>query len=79
MREARFKAEQKVEAARGEAQSTLVKATAQAQANVRLSRSITPRIIQYTYAQKLPDTIKTVLLPSDSNLILPPGTVSTAK
>jgi len=71
--EARFKAQQQVETAKGEAQSTLVRATAQARANKLLARSLTNQVIQYEAVQRLSPNVTTVLLPSDSSFLLPQG------
>jgi regulator of protease activity HflC (stomatin/prohibitin superfamily) len=77
--EARFKADQQIETAKGEAQSTLIRARAQAEANQLLAKSLTPNIIQYEAVQKLSPQVKTILLPSDSNFILPSSLVAPGK
>lgn len=69
--EARFKAQQQVETAKGEAQSVLVRAQAQARANRLLSQSLTERIVRYEAVQKLAPNVSTILLPSDAGFLLP--------
>ena len=69
--QAKFEAQQKVEAARGLAASTLIKAEAQAKANTLLNRSLTDQIIRYETIQKLAPNVQTILVPSSSNFILP--------
>jgi regulator of protease activity HflC (stomatin/prohibitin superfamily) len=69
--EARFKAQQQVETAKGEAESVLVRARAQAQANRLLSQSLTERVVRYEAVQKLAPNVQTILLPSDAGFLLP--------
>ncbi|HEY7381692.1 MAG TPA: SPFH domain-containing protein [Gaiella sp.] len=69
--EARFKADQQVETAKGEAQSVLVRAQAQARANRLLSQSLTERVVRYEAVQKLAPNVQTILLPSDAGFLLP--------
>ena len=64
-------ASQVAAAAKGDAQATLIKATAQAKANHLLNQSLSTNLIQFTAVQKLAPGVKTILLPSNSNFILP--------
>lgn len=49
---AKAEADKKIEAARGEAESIRLRAEAQAAANEKLARSLTPSLVQYTALQK---------------------------
>ncbi len=69
----RHKADQKIEAARGEGGSILVVAGNQAEANQKLAASLTPALIQYTMIQKLSDQIQVMLLPAGQNFMLDPS------
>lgn len=51
LQEVKAEADQKVEAAQGDAQATLIRAKAQAQANDTLAKSLTPAVIQYQTLQ----------------------------
>lgn len=66
------KADQKIEEARGTAQSILINAEKQAEANRKLNASLTPELIQYTMIQKLSDKIEVMILPQGQNFILSP-------
>ena len=66
------KAEQEIEKARGRAMSVLIEAEKQAEANIKLSKSITPELIQYQMIQKLSDKIQVIILPAGQNFILDP-------
>lgn len=61
--EAQFKADQAVKTAEGEAQAVLVKARKQAEANRRLNASLTDRLVQYAYVQKLAPGVQTIVGP----------------
>jgi regulator of protease activity HflC (stomatin/prohibitin superfamily) len=69
--ESKFKAQQQVETAKGQALSVLVRARAQAKANKLLSQSLTERVVRYEAVQKLAPNISTILLPSDAGFLLP--------
>ncbi|MEK7774499.1 MAG: prohibitin family protein [Candidatus Zixiibacteriota bacterium] len=69
----RHKADQKIEAARGEGGSILVVAEKQAEANSRLAASLTPQLVQYSLVQKLGDKIEVMILPAGQNFILDPN------
>lgn len=66
----RHKAEQAVETARGQGQSTLVRAEKQAEANRKLAASLTPELIQYTAIEKMAPGVQTVILPAGNNFLL---------
>ena len=44
----------------------------QAEANTKLSASLTPELVQYALIQKLGDQIKGMILPAGQNFILDP-------
>ncbi|MFH1207155.1 MAG: prohibitin family protein [Patescibacteria group bacterium] len=69
----KHKADQKIEAARGEGGSILVVAEKQAEANTKLALSLTPQLVQYTLVQKLGDQIEVMILPAGQNFILDPN------
>jgi regulator of protease activity HflC (stomatin/prohibitin superfamily) len=62
VKQAKYKAEQVVARARGEAE-----------ANLLISNSLTPAILQYTMIQKLSDKIEIMIMPSGQNFILDPS------
>lgn len=64
------KADQAIEAARGTAQSILVNAEKQAEANRKLAASITPEYIQYLFASKLAPNVSVMMVPSGQPFIL---------
>lgn len=66
----RYRAEQAVEKAKGEGSAILAVAEKQAEANKKLSESITPTLVQYALVQKLADKISVALLPAGQNFIL---------
>lgn len=68
---AEFKKQQAIRTAQGEAQSTLIRKRAEAQANRLLARSLTGEVIQFEAIQKLNPNVQTILIPTGSNLILP--------
>lgn len=64
-----IQAQQAVAAAKGQADATVTLATGQAQANDLLNASLTDKILQYQYIQKLTDKISVMLLPSGAGTI----------
>ncbi len=68
----KYKADQAVEKAKGQGNSILVVAEKQAEANRKLSASLTLQLIQYTAIQKLSENVQVIMLPSGQNIILPP-------
>lgn len=66
----RHRAEQQVEKARGEGNSILAVAEKQAEANKKLTESLSPELIQYTMVQKLSDKIQVLMIPPGANFIL---------
>lgn len=66
----RHRAEQAVEKAKGEGNAILAVAEKQAEANLQLSQSLTPALIQYSLIQKLSDKIQVMILPPGQNFIL---------
>lgn len=64
------KADQKIEAARGTAQSILVNAEKQAEANRKLAQSITPEYIQYLFADKLAPNVSVMMIPAGQQFIM---------
>lgn len=64
------KADQKVAKARGDAESILVAAEKQAEANLKISGSITPELIQYMYVTKLAEKLSVIMLPSNQPFLL---------
>jgi len=66
----KHKAEQAVETAKGAAEAILINATKQAEANKKLSASLTPELIQWTLVSRLADKIEVMILPSGQNFIL---------
>ena len=66
------KADQKIEEARGTAQSILVNAEKQAEANRKLAASITPEYIQYMFASKLAPNVSVMMVPTGQQFIMGP-------
>lgn len=66
------KADQAIEAARGTAQSILVNAEKQAEANRKLAASITPEYIQYLFASKLAPNVSVMMIPAGQQFIMGP-------
>jgi regulator of protease activity HflC (stomatin/prohibitin superfamily) len=64
-----IQAQQAVAAAQGQADATVTLAKGQAQANSLLTASLTDKILQYQYIQKLTDKIQVMLLPSGNQTI----------
>lgn len=69
--QARYQADQVAARAQGDANAVLIKAEAQAKANRLLNKSLSPQLIQYTAIKTLSPGVSTILLPSNSNFILP--------
>lgn len=67
------KADQAIERARGEAQATIINADAQSASNKKMAESLSPELIQYTYAQKLSPNIKVMMIPNTGGFILDPS------
>jgi regulator of protease activity HflC (stomatin/prohibitin superfamily) len=67
---AEYQAEQRVKTAEGEGLAILAVASKQAEANLKLSASLTPELIQYALVQKLGDNIEVIILPAGQNFIL---------
>lgn len=65
-------ASQKIETARGEAQSILVVATSQAEANTKLAKSITPELVQYQMMTKLAPNVQVMMIPTGQQFIMSP-------
>ncbi len=81
------KADQALEVARGKAGAVLVEAQKQAEANLVLaeaeakandlvSKSITPQLTQYTYAQKLAPNVSVMMIPAGQQMIIGPSVLS---
>lgn len=79
VKQAEFEAQQQVKKAEGEAQATFVKAQAQARANKLLAQSLTAQVVQFAYVQKIAPTIDTIIVPQNSNFILPGPTTQVPK
>jgi regulator of protease activity HflC (stomatin/prohibitin superfamily) len=69
------KADQKIEAARGEGERLRVEALGQADANRLLAESLTEPLIRFQALQKLSDNIQIALIPSGQGLIIDPTTL----
>lgn len=69
------KADQKIEKARGDAESILINATKQAEANEKLAKSITPEYIQYLFASKLAPNVSVMMVPTGQQFILNPADI----
>lgn len=63
-------ADQAIEEARGTAQAVLVNAEKQAEANIKLAKSITPELVQYIFASKLAPNVSVMMVPSGQQFIL---------
>jgi hypothetical protein len=59
--------------ARGEADSAVVRAIGQAEANRRLGESLSPAVVQWTYVQKLTDKVQVMLVPSGQGFLFDVG------
>ena len=71
---AQGQADAAVIAAKGAAEARILQAEAEAQANERLSKSLTPELVQYQYILKLGPGVQTIFIPSGNQFILPlPG------
>jgi regulator of protease activity HflC (stomatin/prohibitin superfamily) len=68
VKQEKYKAEQRVTRAQGEAES-----------NRLISESLSSEILQYTMIEKLADDIKIIILPSGQNFILDPNTLLESK
>jgi regulator of protease activity HflC (stomatin/prohibitin superfamily) len=66
---AQGQADANVTLAKGQAQATIQLANGQAQANATLNASLSDKILQYQYIQKLTDKISVMLLPSGNGTI----------
>lgn len=66
------KANQAIEQARGRAESVLVEAKKQAEANRELSASITPELVQYLMVQKLAPNVNVMMIPTGQQFIFSP-------
>jgi regulator of protease activity HflC (stomatin/prohibitin superfamily) len=66
---AQGQADANVTLAKGQAQATIQLANGQAQANATLNASLSDRILQYQYIQKLTDKISVMLLPAGNGTI----------
>ena len=64
------KAQQKAEAAKGDADALRNTAQGQADANLLISQSLTPALIQFQMIQKLSDKVQVIFLPSGGNSLL---------
>jgi regulator of protease activity HflC (stomatin/prohibitin superfamily) len=80
----RIQAQQTVVAAQGAADSAVVSAKGQAEANRQIAASLSEQILQYQYIQRITDKIQVMLVPSgqgflfDLNGILKPGASAAA-
>jgi regulator of protease activity HflC (stomatin/prohibitin superfamily) len=69
------KAMQAVERAKGEGNAILAKALQEAEANKKLSESLTPAFLQYALIRQLGDKIQVIMLPTSGNFILDPNAI----
>ncbi len=69
---ARHIAAQKVEEARGAGEAILIKATKQAEANIKIANSISPNLVQYMSVEKLSPNIQVMMIPAGQGMILSP-------
>lgn len=67
----RQRAQQRIERARGKAQANLIETKAQSTANRLLSASLTARVVQFKAIEKLNPQLRTAILPSGANFLLP--------
>lgn len=65
-----YQADQAVKTAEGSGKAILAVAEKQAEANEKLSASLTPELIQYSLIQKLADDIRVIILPAGQSFIL---------
>jgi regulator of protease activity HflC (stomatin/prohibitin superfamily) len=61
---------QRIETAKGDAEAALVKAQKEAQANITLTKSITPQLIKYLTVQKLAPNVSVLMIPAGKQFIL---------
>ncbi len=61
---------QKIEIAKGDAESALVRAQKEAEANILLTKSITPELIKYLTVQKLAPNVSVLMVPAGKQFIL---------
>lgn len=73
------KADQELEKARGSAGAILITAEKQAEANRKLTESLSPTLIQYIFATKLSPNVNVMMVPSGQNFILDANVLSPAK
>ena len=73
------KADQKIEEARGRAESILIEATKQAEANRKLAESITPAYVQYLFASRLAPNVNVMMVPSGQQFIFPSDALGVKK
>jgi regulator of protease activity HflC (stomatin/prohibitin superfamily) len=66
----RIQAEQAVAQAKGQADANVTLAEGQAKANASLAASLSDKILQYQYIQKLGDKIQVMLVPSGNQFLL---------
>lgn len=71
----RAQAEQARVRAQGEADSVVIAATGQAEANELISESLTPELLQWQAIQELADNVEIALIPSGEGIIIDPSTV----
>ncbi len=76
---AKFQAQQAVETAKGQGGAIFAVAEKQAEANAKLSASLTPELVQYALIQKLGDQINVMILPAGQSFILDPNALVGAK
>jgi regulator of protease activity HflC (stomatin/prohibitin superfamily) len=65
-----IQAQQVVVVAKGDADATVERARGQSEANRQLNASLTDRVIQYAFVQRLSDKITVALLPAGQGIIL---------
>jgi len=68
---AEAEAQQRVAAAEGDAKATIARAKGQAEANRLKRQTLTPLLVQQNAIDKLDPNVQVILLPSNSNLLLP--------
>jgi len=66
----RQEAQQAIETAKGQAESSLIKAQKEAQANDILAKSLSPELIKYITVQKLAPNVKVLMIPPSNQFIL---------
>ena len=67
---AQGQADAAVVTAKGQAQANIETATGQAQANKLVNDSLTDRVLQYQYIQKIVDKVQVMLIPGGQNFLL---------